>query len=112
MNTPKLYTDTYQLFKLLKAQGGIQSMRTHSDFARTLEKGLDELVESGVVVLSATQWTANGQVVAEETYHREDGKSFTGIAFGSWFCLAMALKVNKPEVRQALSDYLKKNPIY
>ena len=65
-----------------------------------------------VVVLAATQWTANGQVVAEETYHREDGKSFTGISFGSWFCLAMALKVTKPEVRQALADYLKKNPIY
>ncbi|NVZ18507.1 hypothetical protein HX794_02505 [Pseudomonas costantinii] len=86
-------------------------MRTHSDFSRTFEKSLEELVEAGVVVVSATQWTANGHVVAEETYHREDAKSFTGISFGSWFCLAITLKVTKPEIRQALADYLKKHPI-
>ncbi|KPA96929.1 hypothetical protein [Pseudomonas asplenii] len=112
MNAPTLHMDSVSLFKLLKARGGIASMRTHSDLLRTFEKALQELVDAGVLIHSPMEWTANGAVVVQVSYGKDDGKAFEGLQFGSWFCLAMALKVTKPEIREALTEALKKHPIY
>lgn len=87
-------------------------VRTHYDLLRTFIKGLEELTNGGVLSRKGRAWLAAGVVVAED-YHYQDtqNRDRVAIRFGSWLCLAMALKVSREETRQALLDAVKKHPL-
>ena len=87
-------------------------VRTHSDLLRSFIKGLTELTNGGVLSRKGRTWVAAGVVVAED-YHYQDSQNRDRIAlrFGSWLCLALALKVSREETRKALLDAVKKHPL-
>lgn len=87
-------------------------VRTHSDLLRTFIKGLEELTNGGVLSRKGRTWVASGVVVAED-YHYQDSQNRDRVAlrFGSWLCLALALKVSREETRKVLLDAVKKHPL-
>lgn len=100
-----LHMDTVRLHEMAP-------VRTHSDLIRSFHSGLAELVSGGVLVFQNRQWLHAGKVVAMyEDYTDSQNRSRVCIRFGSWLCLALALKVSRPETRQALLDVLKKHPL-
>lgn len=87
-------------------------VRTHSDLLRTVLKGLEELLRAGVLTRKGRSWVCSGVVVAEEyIYQDSQNRDRIALRFGSWLCLALALKVSREETRQALLDAVKKHPL-
>ena len=105
-SAPNLHMDSLRLHELAP-------VRTHSDLLRTVLKGMEELSNGGVLSRRGHSWLAGGVVVAED-YHYQDtqNRDRVAIRFGSWLCLALALKVSREETRKALLDAVKKHPIY
>lgn len=103
---PELYMDTLTLHTRAP-------VRTHSDFIRTFYKGLDELVHGGLLVKRAGTWSFGHVIVAKEFDDVDSmNRPRKALRFGSWLCLALALKVSREDVRQMLLDAVKKHPIY
>lgn len=88
-------------------------VRTHSDLLRTVLKGMEELLRAGILSRKGKSWVvASGAVVVEEyTYQDSQNRDRAAVRFGSWLCLALALKVSREETRQALLDAVKKHPL-
>ena len=87
-------------------------VRTHSDLIRSFHSGLAELVTGGVLVVKDRKWYAGTALVAQYAdYTDSQNRSRVCIQFGSWLCLALALKVSRAETRQALLDIVKKHPL-
>ncbi|OZO01138.1 hypothetical protein B7453_28535 [Pseudomonas sp. IB20] len=88
-------------------------VRTHSDLTRTILKGLEELTNGGVLVRKGRAWLAGGVSVAEDYRYTDSmNRDRIAIRFGSWLCLALALKVSREDTRQVLLSAVKKHPIY
>jgi len=88
-------------------------VRTHSDILRTVLKGMEELLRGGILTRKGRQWVvSSGAVVVEEyNYTDSQNRSQVAVRFGSWLCLALALKVSREETRQVLLDAIKKHPL-
>jgi len=88
-------------------------VRTHSDLMRTILKGLSELAQGGVITRKGGAYVADQTVIAEE-YRYVDSMNRERIAlkFGSWLCLALALKVSREDTRLVLLQAVKRHPIY
>ena len=88
-------------------------VRTHSDLMRTILKGLSELAQGGVITRKGGTYVADQTVIAEE-YRYVDSMNRERIAlkFGSWLCLALALKVSREDTRLVLLQAVKRHPIY
>ncbi|WEM05592.1 hypothetical protein [Pseudomonas phage vB_PaeM-G11] len=91
-------------------------VRTHSDLMRTILKGLSELAQGGVITRKGGAlgvYFADQTVIAEE-YHYVDSMNRERVAlkFGSWLCLALALKVSREDTRLVLLQAVKRHPIY
>lgn len=105
-NQPELHMTSELLHELAP-------VRTHSDLLRTILKGLEELTNGGVLTRKGRAWIAGSVIVAED-YHYTDSmnRDRVAIRFGSWLCLALALKVSREDTRKVLLDAVKKHPIY
>lgn len=87
-------------------------VRTHSDLLRSVLKGLEELTNGGVLKRNCRKWEAAGVVVAEDyLYQDSQNRDRVAIRFGSWLCLALALKVSREETRKVLLDAVQKHPL-
>lgn len=88
-------------------------VRTHSDILRTVLKGMEELLRGGVLTRKGRLWVvSSGAVVVEEyDYVDSQNRKQAAVRFGSWLCLALALKVSREETRQVLLNAVKKHPI-
>ncbi len=109
MAVPKLHTDSLQIH----AKTSIQA---HAKLLRTIIKAVGELSDSGLIIKGSgphgTTWTASGAVVVEEfTYVDSVQRTQTALRFGSWLCLALALKVTQADARQAFIEVVEKHPL-
>ncbi|WP_443700092.1 hypothetical protein [Pseudomonas sp.] len=105
MTQPKLHTDSLQVHAK-------SSFRAHSDLMRTILKGLDELLQAGLLSKEATKWSVGSSVIAEEfDYKDSTNRDQRAIRFGSWLCLALSLKVTQEATRSVLIEALKRNPL-
>lgn len=111
MTTPDLHVTTAEIYEM---SAEASRPRSHADVIRTFGAGLAELTEDGVLTATGVgHWKANGVTVARTgTYTDAQGRTQSCFLFGSWLCLAMALKVSNKETRKALMAVLKRNPIY
>jgi hypothetical protein len=111
MTTPDLHVTTAEIYENSPKE---TRPRSHADLIRSFDAGLAELTADGVLTTTGVgHWKANGvTVVRTGTYTDAQGRTQACYLFGSWLCLAMALKVSNKETRKALMLALKRNPIY
>ena len=107
---PKLHTDSLQIH----AKTSIQA---HSKLLWTITKAVEELTDSGLIIKDTgthgnVVWAASGSVVVEEfTYTDSVQRPQIALRFGSWLCLALALKVTQADARQAFIEVIQKHPL-
>lgn len=88
-------------------------VRTHSDLMRTILKGLSELAQAGVIIRQGGAYFADQTAIAEEyRYVDSMNRERLALKFGSWLCLALALKVSREDTRLVLLQAVKRHPIY
>jgi len=102
---PYLHMDSLRLYEMAP-------VRTHSDLLRTIQKGIDELTALGALSQHGSEWRVGAECVVEQYYYNDSiGRSYKALRFGSWLCLAMALKVTREETRKVLLDALANHPL-